>query len=423
VETPASGAQPEIAGLRVDASRIEERIQKLGTFGADPEGGVSRVAYSAADLAGRAYIMELMRAAGLDVRLDAAANIIGRREGSEPGLPAIAFGSHIDSVPRGGNYDGDLGVIAAIECMQILRERGIETRHPLEAIVFTDEEGGLVGSRAMVGDLGEEALAVVGHSGLTVREGIAALGGDPGALSSAVRPQGSVKAFVELHVEQGARLDEDGIDIGVVEGIVGINWWEATIQGLANHAGTTPMNQRHDALLAAAHLIVAVNRELKMERGSHVGTVGRIVAEPGAPNVIPGRVVLSVEIRDMSADRILYLFGTIFKAAQQIQRDTGTRITFRPIDAASAPAMTDARVRRIIDVAARDLGLSTVAMPSGAGHDAQEMTRLAPTGMIFVPSARGLSHSPLEFTAPADMANGADVLLRTILRIDRGALD
>jgi N-carbamoyl-L-amino-acid hydrolase len=420
----ASGeAPPRPEELRADADRIEARITKLGTFGANPRGGVSRLAYSEADIAGRDYIMGLMRDAGLEVRVDAAANIIGRRVGSDPGLPPIMFGSHIDSVPRGGNYDGDVGVIAAIECMQVLHERNVVTRHPLEAIVFTDEEGGLVGSRALIGELADEALAVVSHSGLTVREGIAALGGDPDDLPSVVRPEDAIKAFIELHIEQGAILDEANIDIGVVEGIVGINWWEATIEGVANHAGTTPMNRRRDALLAAAHLILAVNQEVRKEDGAHVGTVGRISAEPGAPNVIAGRVVLSIELRDLSEARILYLFGKIFQAAQRIQRTTSTRISFEPIDVASAPALTDERLRSIIDAAAGDLGLSSRSMPSGAGHDAQDMARIAPTGMIFVPSAHGISHSPFELTHPEDMANGANVLLQTILRIDQGALE
>jgi len=411
------------ADLRVDPGRIEARILKLGTYGANPAGGVSRVAYSAADIAGRGYIIELMRAAGLEVRLDAAANIIGRRPGSHPDLPPIMFGSHIDSVPHGGNYDGDLGVIAAIECMQVLDEQDVVTRHPLETIVFTDEEGGLVGSRAVIGELTDDALAVVSHSGLTVREGIAALGGSPDDLAAAVRPKDSIKAFLELHIEQGAILDEANIDIGVVEGIVGINWWTATIEGVANHAGTTPMNRRQDALLAAAHLIVAVNEEVRSIEGTHVGTVGRISAEPGAPNVIAGRVVLSIELRDLSSDRIHLLFGKIVQAARRIEQATRTGISLEPIDAASEPAPTDALLRRIIDESARDLGLSTRSMPSGAGHDAQDMARITRIGMIFVPSAGGISHSPHELTHRGDMANGANVLLRAILSIDRGALD
>jgi N-carbamoyl-L-amino-acid hydrolase len=381
------------------------------------------VAFSDADVAGRAYVVGLMKQAGLAVRVDVAGNIIGRREGSEPGLPAILFGSHIDSVPRGGNYDGDVGVIGAIECVQLLHEAGVATRHPLEVVVFSDEEGGLVGSRAMAGKLTPAALDVRSHSGKTVRDGIRAIGGDPDRLAEAQRRPGELKAFLELHIEQGAVLEEAKVDIGVVEGIVGIHWWDVTIEGSANHAGTTPMDRRQDALLAGAHLVVAVNRVVTGVPGRQVGTVGRIAAAPGAPNVIPGRVVMSLELRDLSADKIQSLFASIREEAAAIAGRTGTRISFQPIDATAVPAPTDRRVRGIIAAAASELGLQHRLMPSGAGHDAQDLAPLTPTGMIFVPSVGGISHSPKEFTRPADMANGANVLLRSILKIDAGGLD
>jgi N-carbamoyl-L-amino-acid hydrolase len=409
--------------LRVNAKRIEQRTLQLSTFGKNPQGGVSRVAFSEADIQGRHYIMSLMREAGLTVRVDAAGNIIGRREGRDSKLPPILFGSHIDSVPGGGNYDGDVGVIGAIECAQVLHENGVVTRHPLEVVVFSDEEGGLIGSRAMIGELTPEALEVMSHSGKTVRQGIRAIGGDPDKLSEAVRRKGEVKAYIELHIEQGGILDAGRINIGVVEGIVGINWWNVTIEGFANHAGTTPMDRRQDALLAAAHLIIAVNKVVTSVPGRQVGTVGRITAEPGAPNVIPGRVVMSLELRDLSAEKIKSLFERIQEEAKAIEQKTGAKITFTPIDANSIPALTDERLRKIIAESARELGLSYQFMPSGAGHDAQDMARIAPTGMIFVPSVGGISHSPKEYTRPEDMANGANVLLQAILKIDQGALD
>lgn len=416
-------AQAALQDLRVDAGRIERRIHELSQFGRNPDGSNGRVAFSDADVEGRQYIVSLMREAGLAVRVDAAGNIIGRREGREPQRPSIMFGSHIDAVPQGGNYDGDLGVIAAIECAQVLHENGITTRHPLEVIVFIDEEGGLTGSRAVIGHLTSEALDVVSHSGKTIRDGIRFLGGDPDRLDEARRREGDIAAFIELHVEQGGSLESQGIDIGVVEGIVGIEWWDVTIDGFANHAGTTPMDQRNDALLAAAHLIIAVNETVTGVQGRHVGTVGRIRAEPGAPNVIPGRVVMSLELRDLSAEKIQSLFNTIRDEAERIAAETGTQISFSHLDVTAVPAPTDPRVREIIAVAAEELGLSYQYMPSGAGHDAQDMARLFPTGMIFVPSVGGISHSPDEYTRPEDMANGANVLLRTILKIDQGALD
>jgi beta-ureidopropionase / N-carbamoyl-L-amino-acid hydrolase len=407
----------------ISASRMAERIEALSRFGANPEGGVSRVAFSDADVAGREYIKELMREAGLDVRVDAAGNLIGHREGSEPGLPVIMFGSHIDSVPGGGNYDGDVGVIGAIEVAQVLEENGITTRHPLEVVSFTDEEGGLVGSVAMAIGLEDHHLEEMSHSGLTIREGIAKVGGDPGRLEDARREPGELAAFIELHIEQGAILDESGTDIGVVEGIVGIHWWDVVVEGFANHAGTTPMNRRRDAMVSAAELALAINEIATSMAGRQVATVGRIRAEPGAPNVIPGRVVMSLEIRDLSTGKIMQVFEEVKAAAARIAEQQDTPIRFEPTGVASEPAPTDERVRSIIASAAKDLGLSYKVMPSGAGHDAQDMTHIAPTGMIFVPSKGGISHSPKEYTSPEDMAKGARVLLETVLAIDGGALE
>jgi beta-ureidopropionase / N-carbamoyl-L-amino-acid hydrolase len=420
---PASAAAADSPSSSVSASRMAERIQALSRFGANPEGGVSRVAFSDADVAGREYIRELMRDAGLEVRVDAAGNLIGRREGSDPRLPVIMFGSHIDSVPGGGNYDGDVGVIGAIEVARVLGANDITTRHPLEIVSFTDEEGGLVGSVAMAIGLEEHHLDQVSHSGLTIREGIAKVGGVPERLGEARREPGELAAFIELHIEQGAILDESATDIGVVEGIVGIHWWDVVIEGFANHAGTTPMNRRRDAMVSAAELTLAINDIAASMPGRQVATVGRIRAEPGAPNVIPGRVVMSLEIRDLSTGKIMQVFGEVEAAAARIAEKHDTAVRFEPTGVASEPAPTDERVRGVIAAAAENLGLSYKVMPSGAGHDAQDMTHIAPTGMIFVPSKGGISHSPKEYTSPEDMANGARVLLETVLAIDGGALE
>ena len=409
--------------LRINPVRLEQRIRALAEFGKTLDGGVDRVAYSETDIQGRNYLRKLMQAAGLEVRVDAAGNIIGRRVGQEPHLPPILFGSHADTVPQGGKYDGALGVLSAIECIEVLVENDITTRHPLEVIVFTDEEGGLIGSRALTGECTPEALNIMTHSGKTVRAGLRDIGGDPDRLASAARKKGDIKAFLEIHIEQGAILESKGLDIGIVEGIVGIKWWDVTIEGFANHAGTTPMDMRKDALLAAAHFILAVNRIVKSEPGSQVGTVGRIQAEPGAPNVIPGKVTLSLELRDLSAEKIDALFRRIKQETKNIGEETGVKISMASIDAFAVPAPTDPGMRQCIAESVRELGLKSHFMPSGAGHDAQEVARIAPIGMIFVPSIGGVSHSPKEFTKTHDMANGANVLLHTILKIDQGALD
>jgi N-carbamoyl-L-amino-acid hydrolase len=259
------------------------------------------------------------------------------------------------------------------------------------------------------------------HSGKTIREGIRAIGGDPERLVEARRKPGDFVAFLELHIEQGGILESEKIDIGVVEGIVGINWWDVTITGFANHAGTTPMNARKDALVAASKLILEVH-QIARTPGRQVATVGRIRAEPGAPNVIPGKVVMSLEIRDLSSNKIDQVFGAIERAAEHIASQTQTTIEFQAIDVTAVPAPTDPRLRKIIAEVAGNLGLTSKLMPSGAGHDAQDLAKIAPTGMIFVPSVGGISHSPKEFTQAKDMANGASVLLHTILRIDQGGL-
>ena len=406
----------------VNGDRIQQHVTALSKYGANPEGGVSRVAFSDADIAGRKYVAGLMQEAGLTIRTDAAGNIIGRREGSNAKLPLILIGSHTDSVPGGGNYDGDVGVIGAIEVAQTLQEHGVRLKHPLEVVIFADEEGGTVGSFAMIGRLQPDALDLTTHSGKTIRDGIRAVGGDPDRLAEAVRKPGDLTAYVELHIEQGAILDESDIDIGVVEGIVGIRWWDVTVEGIANHAGTTPMNRRRDALLSAAEFALAVNRVATSMPGRQVATVGRIRAEPGAPNVIPGKVVLSLEIRDLDAAKMTTVYDAIHAEADKIAQARQTPFTFTQLKVSSEPAPTDPRLQRIISKAASSLNLSTKLMPSGAGHDAQEISHIAPTGMIFVPSVGGISHAPKEFTSQQDMANGANVLLQTVLAIDRGEL-
>jgi len=405
------------APLRVNGARLNRHLAELAEFGKNPQGGVTRLAYSEADRQGREYVMGLMRAARLDVRIDAAGNIVGRRAGRDPRLPPLVCGSHIDSVPDGGNYDGDVGSLGAIEVAQTLAENGVATRHPLEVIVFQNEEGGLIGSRALSGDLTERELELVSRSGKTIRDGIRFIGGDPERLATVRRKRGDVAAYVELHIEQGGFLDAERLDIGIVEGIVGINWWDVTVEGFANHAGTTPMDRRRDALLAAARFVEGVNRVVTSVPGRQVGTVGRIQALPGAPNVIPGKVVLSLELRDLDAAKIAQLYERIRAEARRIAEASGTTFDFKEINV-NVPAPTDARVRAVIAQAARELGLTTKLMPSGAGHDAQDMARLGPIGMIFIPSVGGISHSPRELSRPHDITNGANVLMHTVLRLD-----
>jgi len=422
IATPStSSGKPALESLRIDAARLQRSLEELSVFGRPSGGtfadGVSRIAYSDADVAGRRYVMDLMRAAGLEPSIDAAGNLHGLRKGRDPSLKPIVFGSHIDSVPDGGNFDGDLGSLAAIEVMHTLQDAGIRTRHPLEVSIWSNEEGGTLGSRGQIGTVEAADLDRM-FAGVSMRDGLRRIGGDPDHLEGARRPPGSVQAYLELHIEQGGVLDKAGIPIGVVEGIVSIDEYEVEIRGFANHAGTTPMPERRNALLAAAKLIEAVQELVTSMPGRQVGTVGQLVVSPNAPNVVPGLVRHSIEFRDLSEDTLAHLGAAIRERAAQVARDTHTEITIRPTEHLP-PALASPVIQRQIEASAGALGFKTMHLPSGAGHDAQIMARLAPMGMIFVPSVAGVSHSPHELTRWPDCANGANVLLQTILRIDR----
>jgi N-carbamoyl-L-amino-acid hydrolase len=412
-------AQENTKQLRVRGPRLMHQLQALSRYGANPQGGVSRIAYSDADKLGRAFAIAMMRQAGLDVKIDAAGNIVGSRPGSDSSLKPLLIGSHIDSVPEGGNYDGDVGSLSAIEVAQILNEQHVTLRHPLQVIIFQNEEGGTVGSHAIGSGLDDKLLSQVSQSGKTVRNGIAFIGGNPDSLAQAQRQPGSIAGYFELHIEQGAILEQEKIDIGVVEGIVGILHSQVSIEGFANHAGTTPMPQRHDALLAAARFIEKVNQIVTSIPGRQVGTVGWIKAEPGAYNVIPGKVTLGLELRDLDEKKITEMFSRIRSESEEIGRQNGTSFSFsEPLMVHSA--LTDTRFQKLIDDVAWDLGYTTRTMPSGAGHDAQEIAKIGPVGMIFISSVGGISHSPKEFSRPEDIERGTNVLLQTVLRFDAG---
>lgn len=405
--------------LQVDQDRLEKRIFDLAKFGLQENGETERVAFSNADVEAQQWVVRQLEAWGLSVHIDFAGNIIGRKKGEKAGLKPISFGSHIDRVPNGGNYDGCVGSMASLEVLEVLHENNVTTKHPLEIIIFSNEEGGVMGSRAIAGHLGKDALNVMNSTGYSMGEGIMRLGGDTTRIAEVARQKDDIAAFLELHIEQGGTLEKERLQIGIVEGIVGLKWWEVEFTGFSNHAGTTPMNARQDALLAAAKFIVAVNETVTGFEGAQVSTVGQIKAEPGAPNVIPGKVITSLEIRDLSSEVITQVFDAIKKRGEAIARSSNVQIEFRPLDTTADPAIMTAAIQDEIATAAENLGLSTKRMPSGAGHDAQDMALIAPTGMIFVPSRGGISHSPKEFTSAEDMANGANVLLHTILALDK----
>ena len=411
---------------RIDAARLRQELEALSVFGRPAGGtfadGVSRVAYSEADVAGREYVIGLMRESGLEPRIDPAGNIFAARPGQDASLRPILFGSHIDSVPQGGNFDGDLGSLAAIESIRALNAANIATRHPLEVVVWAHEEGGtfpnaLNGSRAVVGQLvpGEMDQA---YNGLRKADGIRRIGGNPDRIAEARRQPGSVHCYLELHIEQGATLDRQRVAVGVVEGIVSISRFLGTVTGFANHAGTTMMADRQDALVAASQLVLAVREEVTRVEGRQVGTVGRIEVTPNAGNVVPGLAVLTIELRDLSEAKLTSIADAIKARARAIATGTNTTIEIVPTGH-YGPALATPAVQAAIERAADGLGLTHMRLPSGAGHDAQMAATLGPMGMIFVPSIGGVSHSPKERTAWEDCARGAEVLLRTVLEVDR----
>lgn len=415
------------AKMHINQQRVWSTLEKLSEFGrpagAGFEGGVTRLGFSEADLAAREYVMGLMRDAGLAVRVDPAGSIFGRREGSDPKLPVLLFGSHIDSVPNGGNFDGDVGSMGAIEVMRALNDHKVTTRHPLEIVIWTNEEGhhfskGLFGSSAAAGAIAADVLERRDTEGKSLADWLRRYGEDPARIADARIAAGKVAAYIELHIEQGAVLDEAKVQIGVVQGIVGIQWRNCIASGFANHAGTTPMDRRRDAFLAAARAALAVREEVRGEQGRQVGTVGYVKVEPGAGNIIPGRTEFIVELRDLDREKINRIWSHIEKKFASIAAEEKVKIKCEVV-ADEEPALTATPLRDTIREAARAAGFTTMDLPSGAGHDAQMVAKFAPVGMIFVPSRGGISHSPREFTPPEDVARGAEVLYRTILALDK----
>lgn len=406
--------------ISIDQNRLEESWKTLKSYGHNPEtNGNDRIAFSDYNIAALSMIQEKLENLGMQVHRDAAGNLIANRKGTNNKLKPIAFGSHVDCVPNGGHYDGQVGSLGAIELIETLVDNNYTTKHPLQLIIFSNEESGVFGSRALAGALTPASLEVMTKSAYTNAEGIERLGGDASKVLSIAREHGSLHAFLELHIEQGGILEEKGLDIGVVQGIVGLRWWDVIVKGMSNHGGTTPMDKRYDALLAAAKFTQMVNEVVTSHPGTQVGTVGRIQAFPGAPNVVPGRVELSLELRDLSEDKIDMLFAEIESKANQLGKESGVSFEFKPISATGKAALTDIRIQDVIEASATKLGYSNQRMPSGAGHDAQEMSHIAPTGMIFIPSRGGISHSPDEYSSIEDMANGVQLLLETILELDK----
>jgi beta-ureidopropionase / N-carbamoyl-L-amino-acid hydrolase len=397
--------------MKIDRARLQSTIEELGRIGATERGGLTRLALSDEDRQGRDLMVAWMRQAGLRVTVDQMGNIFGERPG-EPGAPAVMMGSHVDSVPTGGKYDGQLGVLCALEAIRTLNDGRVRTRHPVTLVVFTNEEGArfqpaMIASGVMAGKIAlEDAYNARDKDGRRLvdeLERIGYLGAEP----CVPRP---LRAYLELHIEQGPQLEEQGLSVGVVEGIVAIAWSRLTIHGVQDHAGPTPMRIRHDALVPAAEVVAGVRGIARQLGGDLVTTVGNLTVTPNIVNAIPGRVALSIDMRDprdATLDRALPLLDRV--VAEACEREGVRyelqhywRVPYTPFD----PEVVAA-----VERAARATGAGHRRILSGAGHDAQYMAAIGPTGMVFVPSRGGRSHCEEEFTAMDDIEHGANTLL------------
>ncbi len=408
---------PSISLPLVNCDRLTESIDQLAQIGQLPQGGVKRIAFSPEDIQGRHLVQQWMAEAGMSVRIDGAGNMIGRYPGNYPDAPVLATGSHLDTVPNGGRYDGAYGVLAGIEVARVLKERAMQLNRPFEVIVFTDEEGSMIGAKAMSGKLIDDPEYYRRPDGTDIQTCLERVGGNWQFIAQARRTAEEMAAFVELHVEQGPVLESMGKQIGVVEGIVGQRRYTITVAGRSSHAGSTPMYARQDALVAASQVVLAVN-QIGNTPGQQVATVGKMDVFPNAANVIPGRVEMTLDIRDLSSRHIDKLMEQLRQHLNAIATDTDTQIRLHRC-LHNEPALAQPHIQNAIAQVCEALELSYTHLPSRASHDAQEIAAFTDMGMIFVPSEGGISHAETEYTSPEQCAQGANVLLHTLLQLDR----
>ena len=406
----------------INPQRLNHSLQELGRIGDTPQ-GMQRLAFTPSDVAGREYAMTLMRRAGMEVRIDAGGNIIARKSGADPDLAAIAMGSHLDTVPNGGKYDGALGVMGGIEVVQALADANVTLRHPVEVLVFTNEEGTrfhrwLFGSRAMAGALEPGDLTAADDEGVLMSARLSDIQGNMSRVEQAARQAGELGAYLELHIEQGPTLHQTGTPIGVVTGITGRWVYEANITGTANHAGTTPMSGRHDALVSASRLVLEVQRMASDLEICRVGTAGTLQVYPNAVNVVPGQVKLGVEFRDLEMGSLAAAETELRSVAAAIARTDGVEIDINRFESTQSCPIQPG-MQELVAAASERAGLSHRRLPSGAGHDAQSMAGITDAAMVFVPSVEGISHAPGEYSTPEDCANGAQVLMELLLLADQ----
>ncbi len=411
-----------IPNLRIDGDRLYADFVHLNTIGATPDGGVSRVALSPEDLTARAWFADRLEEAGLTLRDDDAGNLSGVLKSTRSGAKTLLIGSHLDTVPNGGRYDGSIGVLAALECLRTLRQAEIELPVTLEAINFTDDEGAwrsMFGCRAFAGKITPDDLTDQQVDNAPFRAAMARAGIDPREIFRAKRSPSSLAGYLELHVEQSARLFRSGINIGAVTGIVGRTTYQLTFKGQAGHSGTTDMYKRRDALRGAASFVVRGHDAIRERYGDGIFNVGDIEVEPGAFNIIPSGAHLIMECRHINEKILTEMETVLLGIARECAAANGLEVEPRHITHVPAATMA-ADMIQAIEQSADSLGLTHMQLFSYAGHSAQILSKIMPSGMIFIPSVDGISHHPKELSAWADVVNGANVLLQTILNVANG---
>lgn len=404
----------------INQVRLWQRLQEVSEIGKHEQGGITRLSFTKEERQVKALVASYMEEAGLNVREDSIGNLIGRKEGNLAGASTVIIGSHLDSVPVGGNFDGPLGVLAGIEVLQTMKEQGITTDHPIEVIAFTDEEGGrfqfgMIGSRALAGTLTSAQLQNTDRDGISIESAMREFELEPLRITESARNKGSVKAYVELHIEQGKVLESNHLSVGIVSGIAGPLWMKWTLIGEAGHAGATPMGIRRDPLPAAADVILAIEQEVKKYPNA-VGTVGQISVKPGGVNVIPGQVEFTLDLRDIDEQVRNQLEQQLVTYAQELCQEREITLQVETLQRV-APAPCSSVIQEIMQQACLTNGLKTTILPSGAGHDGMQLKELCPIGMIFIRSKDGISHNPAECSSPEDCADGANVLFHTVLRL------
>jgi allantoate deiminase len=404
----------------INENRLWDRLMQLSQIGKQEDGGITRLSFSHEERQVKDKVISFMREAGLSIREDEAGNLIGRREGTQMDAPVVLIGSHLDSVPNGGNFDGPLGVLAGIEILQTMNEEEIVTVNPIEVIAFTDEEGtrfgfGMIGSRAIAGTLTLEHIEASDKNGISIFQAMKDAGLNPRNFSKAAREKGTIKAYIELHIEQGKVLENENIPVGVVTGIAGPLWTKWTLLGEAGHAGSTPMNIRKDPLVAAGKIFEVIENEV-LKYQNAVGTVGKIYVKPGGVNVIPGVVEFTLDLRDIDEIIRNEIENNIRSKATQICNSRGIELSIETLQRV-APAPCSTEIQEIIRNSCEKIGIDTISLPSGAGHDGMQLVHSCPIGMIFVRSRDGISHNPNEWSSNEDCTKGTQVLYETVLEI------